>query len=84
MNNRLKEIILDITGPVGYIGNWGRVQWADNVYPQLGDDLYARVDLEKLAELIIRECVDMVLDSSVEYTTRPQVAIEIKEHFGVK
>jgi hypothetical protein len=40
--------------------------------------------LEKFAELIVRECIDTVLDSSVEYTTRPQVAIEIKEHFGVE
>jgi len=40
--------------------------------------------LEKFAELIVQECIDTVLDSSVEYTTRPQVAIEIKEHFGVE
>ena len=40
--------------------------------------------VEKFAELIVRECIDTVLDSSVEYTTRPQVAIEIKEHFGVE
>jgi len=40
--------------------------------------------LQIFAELIVRECIDTVLDSSVEYTTRPQVAIEIKEHFGVE
>lgn len=40
--------------------------------------------VEKFAELIVQECIDTVLDSSVEYTTRPQVAIEIKEHFGVE
>jgi len=40
--------------------------------------------LQKFAELIIRESIDTVLDSSVEYTTRPQVAEELKEHFGVK
>ena len=40
--------------------------------------------VEKFDELIVRECIDTVLDSSVEYTTRPQVAIEIKEHFGVE
>ena len=39
---------------------------------------------EKFAELIVRECVDTVLDSSVEYATRPQIAEELKEHFGVE
>jgi len=42
------------------------------------------IDLEKFAELIVRECINTVLDSSVEYTTRPQIAEELKEHFGVK
>jgi hypothetical protein len=37
----------------------------------------------KFAELIVRECIDTVLDSSVEYCTRPQIASEIKQHFGV-
>jgi len=36
------------------------------------------------AELIVKECIDTVLDSSVEYTTRPQIAEELKEHFGVE
>ncbi len=40
--------------------------------------------LEKYAELIVRECIDTVLDSSVEYCTRPQIAKELKEHFGVE
>ena len=41
-------------------------------------------EVEKFAELIVRECIDTVLDSSVEYATRPQIAEELKEHFGVK
>jgi hypothetical protein len=40
--------------------------------------------LEKFAELIVRECIDIVSDCSVEYCTRPQIASEIKEHFGVE
>ena len=40
--------------------------------------------LEKFAELIVRECIDAVLDSSVEYCTRPQIASEIEQHFGVE
>jgi hypothetical protein len=47
-------------------------------------DSYAQHAIEKFAELIVRECIDIVLDSSVEYATRPQVASEIKEHFGVE
>jgi hypothetical protein len=41
-------------------------------------------EMKKFAELIVRECIDIVLDSSVEYATRPQVAEELKEHFGVE
>lgn len=26
---------------VAVIGNWGRVEWADGVYPQMGDRLYS-------------------------------------------
>ena len=40
--------------------------------------------MERFAELIVRECIDTVLDSSVEYATRPQIAEELKEHFGVE
>jgi len=42
------------------------------------------VPLAKFAELIVKECVELVLDSSVEYATRPQIAEELKEHFGVE
>ena len=39
---------------------------------------------DKFAELIVRECIDVVSDCDVEYCTRPQIASEIKEHFGVE
>jgi hypothetical protein len=42
------------------------------------------IDLEKFAELIVRECIDTVSDCSVEYCTRPQIVSEIKRHFGVE
>ena len=45
---------------------------------------FAYFSLEKFSELIVRECIDTVLDCSVEYTTRPQIAQELKEHFGVE
>jgi hypothetical protein len=56
MNERIKELALQL-GPVATIGNWGRVEWADNIYPQLGDEMYAAIDLEKFAELIIQKCM---------------------------
>jgi hypothetical protein len=37
----------------------------------------------RFASLLIKECIDTVLDSSVEYATRSQIAQELKEHFGV-
>ena len=57
MNERIQKLALQL-GPVATIGNWGRVEWADNIYPQLGDKMYAAIDLEKFAELIVRECIN--------------------------
>jgi hypothetical protein len=59
MNERIKELAKQL-GPVATIGNWGRVEWADNVYPQLGDKMYASIDLEKFAELVVAECIEQV------------------------
>ena len=57
MNERIQELVKKLgPDPVGYIGNWGRVQWADNVYPQLGDQMYAAVDLEEFVEVIVKGC----------------------------
>lgn len=55
MNHKIKQLA-DQLGPVATIGSWGRVEWSDNVYPQLGDKLYAAIDLEKFAQLIVAEC----------------------------
>jgi hypothetical protein len=65
MNERIQKLLLELDSPVGRIGNWGRVEWADNVYPQLGDDLYAKVDLEKFVELIVRECSEICINENV-------------------
>lgn len=73
MNERIRELA-DQLGPVATIGNWGRVEWSDNVYPQLGDKMYAAIDLEKFAELIVRECICQCDDeNSQKY---------IMSHFG--
>jgi hypothetical protein len=44
---------------------------------------YSNFDPKKFAELIVKECVDVVSDCSIEYCTRPQIVSEIREHFGV-
>lgn len=75
MNDRIKELAEQL-GPVATIGNWGRVEWADNVYPQLGDRMYAAIDLQKFAELIVWECALMCLEDKDSQ--------RILEHFGLE
>ncbi len=86
MNKRIGQLA-EQTSPVATIGNWGRVEWADNVYPQLGDKMYAAIDLQKFAKLIVRECVDIAhtnadVDETYDYACHT-IAWKIKEHFGV-
>jgi hypothetical protein len=69
MNERIKELLKQATKE---IDPYDRV-W-----------VFSKVDQAKFAELIVRECIDTVLDSSVEYATRPQIAEELKHHFGVE
>jgi hypothetical protein len=89
MNERIKELLQNKPVSIGTIGNWGRVEWANNVYPQIGDQLYADVDLQKFAEAIVRECMNAVCDprttylesmtdSSAMYAAREK----IRKHFG--
>ncbi len=82
MNERIEQLAGQL-GPVATIGNWGRVEWADNVYPQLGDKMYAAVDLEKFAELIVRECADVVKYYYIR-GGEPITPQHIKKHFGVE
>jgi len=56
------------------------VDYANACEAEAWDGAYER----KFAELIVKECVELVLDSSVEYATRPQIAEELKQHFGVE
>ena len=90
MNERIQQLAdreMKAQGPVATIGNWGRVEWADNVYPQLGDKLYAAVDLEKFAELIVRECAIQCTTEGpfvAEVVWGKQFHKKILEHFGVE
>ena len=68
MNERIQELIKQAT----------HIEEPDGLF------LREVFDQAKFAELIVKECIDTVLDCTVEYTTRLQVANEIKEHFGVE
>ena len=94
MNERIQKLALQL-GPVATIGNWGRVEWADNIYPQLGDKMYAAIDLEKFAELIVWECAEQIIAKGTDWVdfapsqtgVRPEywnMAQQIKQHFGVE
>ena len=71
MNERIKKL----AEQTGYI-------WHASGDPQIYE--FTPEKLEKFAELIVAECIDVVSDCSVEYCTRPQIASEIKQHFGVE
>jgi hypothetical protein len=73
MNERIRELA-EQADPE----HWHK-RWYSGINPRVMDP-----EIKKFAELIVRECIDIVLDSSIEYTTRPQVASEIKQHFGVE
>jgi hypothetical protein len=77
MNERIKLLAREL-GPVATIGNWGRVEWSDNVYPQIGDKMYADIDLQKFAKLIVQECAAIALREDHE----PSECI--LRHFGVE
>ena len=83
MNERIKELANQL-GPVATIGNWGRIEWADNVYPQLGDKMYAAIDLQKFAELIVKECSEKCLDMKYTNPQPHHYSVMLKEHFGVE
>jgi len=43
-----------------------------------------KIRLEKFAELIVKECIEVVGDCSDQFATRSQITEEIKQHFGVE
>lgn len=72
MNERIRDLTEQAAGDFTENFKW-------DYLPEIDKDIF-----EKFVELIVRECIDTVLDSSVEYTTRPRIAQELKEHFGVE
>lgn len=84
MNERIEKLA-NVLGPIATIGNWGRVEWKDNVYPQLGDKLYAAIDLQKFAELIVIECATLARNKSEFITQQAGLYAEDRdEHTSAK
>ena len=93
MNERIKKLAEQLA-PVGTIGNWGKVRWSDDIYPQCGDTLYADIDLEKFAQLIVKECMGLCVHETNDddfddfdmgmYVKAEYIKKSIKQHFGVK
>jgi hypothetical protein len=72
MNERIRELAEQATTIV------------DTVNSQGYSSSYANFDREKFAELIVKECANLIdsMDHSSQYF--PHVADTIKEHFGVE
>lgn len=83
MNERIRLLANEL-GPIATIGNWGRVEWKDNVYPQLGDKLYAAIDLQKFGELIVRKCSAIVQDCVDRRVPASEYPDVLKQSFGVE
>ena len=73
MNERIKELAEHAGGEFyeGFAGSTNFVKFAED-------------DFEKFAELIVRECVEVVGDCSDQFATRSQITEEIKQNFGVE
>jgi hypothetical protein len=65
--------------------------WAEEYWDNPATDKLLPAQLNKFAELIVRECVGVMYDNAIERKVPPdidktplQYAIAIKEHFGVE
>jgi hypothetical protein len=77
MNERFKELAKQAGGNPNYKAFRGHF-----LPPPPGYIDPATVDLEKFAELIVRECADAVLGFHNQFGDSAHA--EIREHFGVK
>ena len=69
MNNRIKELMVELKKTVS-------THRGDGV-------LIGHNEIEKFAELIVQECIDVV-DVGGEFVSRPKMVERLKEHFGVE
>ena len=77
MNERIKELARQAGFEI--------TPWGDESLPCVHQEGPIDVELEKFAELIVQECISVVLNSSL----RPDdmaaiIAHHIRRHFGVK
>lgn len=40
--------------------------------------------MEQMCQRVLNQCIETILDCSIQYCTREQIANEIKEHFGLE
>ena len=86
MNERIKELMLEAKlGPALLLHHWGKI---DALTDSEQEDLEK---IEKFAELIVRECIEIVEYKGRKIGTKHPVgfnlmdaAWDIKEHFGVE
>ena len=76
MNERIRQLALQ----AGLVrnGDWGMKRWEGPRSDSISDQ-----DLEKFAELIVRECAGVGYDASY-YECALNVSNKIKQHFGVE
>ena len=78
--------LLEQAEPVATIGNWGKVIWAEDVYPQLGDKLYATPPQRKpLSDFEIKTVIASI-DPAEQYLPNAlkQFARAIEAAHGIK
>ena len=65
----------------------GIAVWGDAVYMYDPKDTLDSAVLEKFAQLVVRECAKVILETPVEYTeidTMHRIRDRVKQHFGVE
>ena len=72
MNERIKEL----AEQVGAVSNFNAMGRNDGV-------LFTETELEKFAELIVKECIDIVAAGG-EFASRPKLVEKLQEHFGIQ
>jgi hypothetical protein len=72
MNDRIREL----TAQTIYYGHWE----GEGIYP---GRFTGQIDVEKLVNLLIRECAAIVTDAVDQREPASTYADKIKQHFGV-
>ena len=73
MNERIEDFAIHCAG---------QMVWEIPKDPE--EFTFNRDELTKFAELIIKECSDVVINSSADYHAVKRIAAQIRCHFGVE